>query len=337
MATVASTPLVDIAHLTKDFGAFRAVDDLSFTVQRGEVLGFLGPNGAGKSTTMKMITGFLTPSAGTVKLAGIDMRQDPRGGQTLLGYLPEGAPAWPDMTPRGFLTFIARIRGLDKAAAVKAMDRAVGMTELQPVMDQPIETLSKGFRRRVGLAQAILHDPPILIMDEPTDGLDPNQKYQVRQAIAEMAADKAIIISTHILSEVDALCGRALIIDHGAQVAHGTPTELAARSRFHNAVVLTVDSENAEAVDRALTRKYKTLTIDRHFRGGEIIFVLHPTADKNGKQAAGQTLLREVDEMAKRSRGKTKWQVRSLAFDRGRLDDVFRSLTRGDGAAPRRT
>ena len=237
--------MIDVLNLTKDFGDFRAVNNVSFSVERGQVLGFLGPNGAGKSTSMKMITGYLRPTSGTALINGIDICLEPLRAQQSMGYLPEGAPAWPDMTPRQFLDFVTRIRGLDKAAARSAAHRAIDMTELHGVLDQPIDTLSKGFRRRVGLAQAIVHDPDILIMDEPTDGLDPNQKHQVRAAIREMARTKAIIISTHILEEVDAICTRAMIIDRGRVIVEGTPSALAARSAYHGAVVVTADSDEA--------------------------------------------------------------------------------------------
>ncbi len=222
--------MIIIEDLVRRFGTFTAVGGISLHVGKGEVLGFLGPNGAGKSTTMKMITGFLAPSEGRISVCGHDVVEQQLAAQASIGYLPEGAPAYPDMTPLQFLGFIARIRGLEGEAATKAIDKAVSRTGLQAVLEQRIETLSKGFKRRVGLAQAILHDPPVLIMDEPTDGLDPNQKHTVRNLIRAMAADKAIIISTHILEEVDAVCTRAVIIDRGRIVADGTPAELLARS-----------------------------------------------------------------------------------------------------------
>jgi ABC-2 type transport system ATP-binding protein len=206
------------------------VGGISLRVEKGEVLGFLGPNGAGKSTTMKMITGFLAPTQGRITVCGHDVVEQQLAAQAAIGYLPEGAPAYPDMTPQQFLAFIARVRGLEGDAAAKAIEAAVARTGLQSVLDQRIETLSKGFKRRVGLAQAILHDPPVLIMDEPTDGLDPNQKHAVRNLIRSMAASKAIIISTHILEEVEAVCTRAIIIDKGRIVADGTPAELLAKA-----------------------------------------------------------------------------------------------------------
>jgi ABC-2 type transport system ATP-binding protein len=222
--------MIEIQNLTKRFGSVTAVNDLSLIVRPGEVLGFLGPNGAGKSTTMKMATGYLAPDQGTVRICGHDIVSDTIAAQKRLGYLPEGAPAYGEMTPREFLHFIAGVRNLSGAEARAATERAIAGAELKAVLDQPIETLSKGFRRRVGLAQAILHDPEVLVLDEPTDGLDPNQKHAVRDLIRGMSKDKTIIISTHLLEEVEAICTRAVIIDQGRIVADATPAELAARA-----------------------------------------------------------------------------------------------------------
>jgi ABC-2 type transport system ATP-binding protein len=222
--------MIEIRGLTKHFGPLRAVDGVSFDVAQGEVLGFLGPNGAGKSTTMKMVTGFLAPTAGHVKVAGHDVGEDPVAAKTAIGYLPEGAPAYPDMTPRGFLRFIGEIRGLTGSAIEGRIAEVVRRVHLEGVLDQPIETLSKGYKRRVGLAQAILHDPRVLIMDEPTDGLDPNQKHEVRTLIQEMGKTKAIVLSTHILEEVEAVCTRAIIIAKGRVLFDGKPAELEAQA-----------------------------------------------------------------------------------------------------------
>jgi ABC-2 type transport system ATP-binding protein len=222
--------MIEIQHLTKRFGPLVAVRDLSLTVGPGEVLGFLGPNGAGKSTTMKMVTGYLAPDQGSVRICGHDIVEDTLAAQKKLGYLPEGAPAYGEMTPRQFLHFIAQVRELSGEAEKEAVQRAVAGAELASVMDQPIETLSKGFRRRVGLAQAILHDPDVLVLDEPTDGLDPNQKHAVRGLIRGMAKNKTIIVSTHLLEEVDAICTRAVIIDRGRIVIDAKPAELAAKA-----------------------------------------------------------------------------------------------------------
>ncbi len=224
------TEALSIRGLTKRFGHKTVVDGVSFEARTGEVLGFLGPNGAGKSTTMKMVVGFLAPDAGTAVVLGRDVLRDPIGVKAAVGYLPEGAPAWPDMTPRAFLDFVAGVRGYDGARRRERVDNAIAATRIAEVASQPIDTLSKGFKRRVGLAQALLHDPAVLILDEPTDGLDPNQKHAVRELIRGMAADKCIVISTHVLEEVDAVCTRAMIVARGRVVADGAPAELKARS-----------------------------------------------------------------------------------------------------------
>ena len=220
--------LIEIEGLTKRFGAFTAVDAVSFTVARGEVLGFLGPNGAGKSTTMRMLAGFMIPTAGTARLMGHDVQTDGVAARRVLGFLPEGAPTYGEMSVTGFLRFCARVRGYAGAELNDRVRNALGLTRLESVRLQPVETLSKGFKRRVGLAQALLHDPPILVLDEPTDGLDPNQKHEVRALIQQMRPEKAIVISTHILEEVDAVCTRAIVIAAGRIVADATPEALRA-------------------------------------------------------------------------------------------------------------
>jgi ABC-2 type transport system ATP-binding protein len=221
--------LIEIDGLTKRFGTFTAVDSVSFQVRRGEVLGFLGPNGAGKSTTMRMLAGFMTPTAGTARILGHDVQTDSVAARRVLGFLPEGAPTYPEMPVEAFLRFCARVRGFSGSELADRVDHALDLTTLRGVRLQPVETLSKGFKRRVGLAQALLHDPPVLVLDEPTDGLDPNQKHEVRRLIAQMAPAKAIVISTHILEEVDAVCSRAIIIAGGRIVADETPQALEAR------------------------------------------------------------------------------------------------------------
>jgi ABC-2 type transport system ATP-binding protein len=218
--------LIEIVGLTKRFGSFTAVDGATFNVARGEVLGFLGPNGAGKSTTMRMLAGFMIPSSGTARICGHDVQTDGVAARRALGFLPEGAPTYPEMTVTGFLNFCARVRGFSGNELAQRVSHVVALTRLEGVLLQPVETLSKGFKRRVGLAQALLHDPPVLVLDEPTDGLDPNQKHEVRALIAQMAPHKAIVISTHILEEVDAVCTRAIIIAAGRVVADATPAEL---------------------------------------------------------------------------------------------------------------
>ena len=311
-------PVVEIHGLTKRFGALSAVEDLSFPVGRGEVLGFLGPNGAGKSTTMKMITGFLAPDAGSVRIAGRDVAREPVAVKADIGYLPEGAPLYADMTPRAFLDFIARVRGLPPARRGERIAEVVETVHLAAVLDQPIETLSKGFKRRVGLAQAILHDPGVLILDEPTDGLDPNQKHEVRNLIRGMASEKVIILSTHLLEEVEAVCTRTIIISRGRIVSDCTPRELSERSRFHNAVRLSLGQalpEGELALLEALAPVATVETLERSESRTELrIF-----------PQQGRPLVDAVGELA-RGRG---WRIEEMHAERGRLDEVFREITGG--------
>ena len=234
MATNNTTPAIEVKGLDKRFGPIHAVRNVSFSVRHGEVLGFLGPNGAGKSTTMKMITGFLEPTDGTVLVNGHDVLTEPIRVKEAIGYLPEGAPAYGEMTVRRFLEFVAEIRGYKDPEQRQRVDRVVQLVHLDNVLNQTVETLSKGFKRRVGVAQALLHDPDVLIMDEPTDGLDPNQKHEVRSLIKEMAEKKAIVISTHVLEEVDAVCSRAIIIAAGQILFDGTPAELRSESGLND-------------------------------------------------------------------------------------------------------
>ena len=241
--------MIRIDNLVKSFGAKRAVDGISFTVERGEVLGFLGPNGAGKSTTMRMITGFMPPTEGSVAVGGFDVAESPLEAKRLIGYLPENAAAYPDMTVEGFLNFAAELRGLSGAARRKALHRVIERCFLDSVLHQSIDTLSKGYKHRTCLAQALIHDPDVLIMDEPTDGLDPNQKHEVRNLIRELGRNKAIVFSTHILEEVDAACTRAIIIDRGRIVANGTPEELRAMSEIAGAVTLQARGASLGCLD----------------------------------------------------------------------------------------
>ena len=308
--------MIEIEGLVRRFGPLTAVGGVSFQVAQGEVLGFLGPNGAGKSTTMKMITGFLTPTEGRIKVCGHDVVDAPIAAKACIGYLPEGAPAYPDMTPVQFLDFIADVRGIKGAAKKDRIARVMAQVQIEGVAHQSIDTLSKGFKRRVGIAQAILHDPQVLILDEPTDGLDPNQKHEVRSLIKAMAKDKAIVISTHILEEVDAVCTRALIIAGGRVIADGTPAELLARSRYHNAVSVRIDgpANGAAAEIKGISGVSGVETTD----DGRLIVL-----SRDGKPIADQ-----VAGLA-RARG---WQVRELFVEAGRLDEVFRRVTVGEGA-----
>jgi ABC-2 type transport system ATP-binding protein len=330
--------LISVQGLTKRFGSLLAVDGVSFTVEPGEVVAFLGPNGAGKSTTMKMITGFLSPDAGTVSVAGIDVGKHTIAAQRELGYLPEGAPAYGEMTPSSFLKFCASARGLAGVERDKAIEKAVQRTNLQAVLQQPIETLSKGFKRRVGLAQAIVHMPDVLIMDEPTDGLDPNQKLEVRNLIKSMAreeskrnhAGKAIILSTHILEEVEAVCTRAIVIRKGKLVADATPQQLLERSKYHNAVSLSVRASAGTNLEAELANFAGVSSVSRASSGiaeqsHEGRFTLFPSKSEAAHGAAGGgAVLAQRTMQSCVSKG---WQVDALTIEQGRLDDVFRSLT----------
>ncbi|MBS0241309.1 MAG: ABC transporter ATP-binding protein [Proteobacteria bacterium] len=313
--------LVEADRLHKTFGTITAVDEISLRVAKGEVLGFLGPNGAGKSTTMKMLTGFLEPDGGSARVCGIPVADRPKEAKQKLGYLPEGAPAYGDMTAGSFLRFIAEIRGYDGAERAARVSKAIERTGLEGVVNQPIETLSKGFRRRVGLAQAILHDPPVLIMDEPTDGLDPNQKHHVRSLIQEMSKDKAIIVSTHILEEVEAVCTRAIVIDRGRIVADGTAEELERRMPYHNAVALKVAPERAEAVAAALRALSSVASVEELPRSNGLVAL-------RAMPKAATTIAPEV-AAALAERG---LPVVELYVERGRLDEVFRKITSEEAA-----
>jgi ABC-2 type transport system ATP-binding protein len=307
--------LIEIAGLAKNFGEIEAVRGISFTVDRGEVLGFLGPNGAGKSTTMKMLAGFLTPSAGRAAICGHDVVTDGLEARRRLGYLPEGAPAYPDMTAGAFLNFIAHMRGLKGGDARAAVDRAVGRVELAAVLNQPIETLSKGFKRRVGLAQALLHDPEVLIMDEPTDGLDPNQKHHVRGLIESMAKDKAIIISTHILEEVEAVCTRAMVIAAGRVLVDGTPAELEARSPYHHAIYLHTEAPLSGPVRAEILALPGVRTIESSGRPNDPGVYVMPLPGA------------EIAEPVRHMLEKRGTEIAELRIERGRLDGVFRDIT----------
>ncbi len=308
--------MVELDRLTRDFGPIRAVDRVSFTVGRGEVVGFLGPNGAGKTTTMRMITGFLLPTAGTARVMGHDVVAEPLAVKRQLGYLPEGAPLYGDMTVAAFLRFVAAVRGFGGAEKRRRVAAAVERAQLQEVLHQPIDTLSKGFKRRVGLAQAILHDPPVLILDEPTDGLDPNQKHEVRRLVREMAPDKAIIISTHILEEVDAVCTRAIVIARGRIVADAHPDELRARSPHHHALRLKLRAAADGLVEAlsglAAVRAVETVAV----QDGLLELMVLP---EGGRDIAADVL------GWLRAQGV---EVVESFVERGRLDEVFRMLTR---------
>lgn len=306
--------MISIDNLTKRFGHFTAVDGLSFNVAPGEVLGFLGPNGAGKSTTMKMITGFLAPTSGKISVFGHNVVEDAIAAKKMIGYLPEGAPSYGDMTPQQFLRFVGEIRGLSHGELNKQVERVVESLSLQSVLHQPIDTLSKGYKRRVGLAQAILHDPKVLILDEPTDGLDPNQKHEVRRLIQNLSRDKIVVVSTHILEEVTAVCSRAIIIAQGKILADETPAKLEQRSRFHGAVTVELnEAQTAFPILSALPEVANTdIAADNQQR-----VVLFPKP--------GAALFASVNQAINQH----GWHVRELHVEKGRLDEVFRQITQG--------
>ncbi|HAB19724.1 MAG TPA: ABC transporter ATP-binding protein [Verrucomicrobiales bacterium] len=316
--------MITVEDLVKDFGPKRAVNRVSFTVQRGEILGFLGPNGAGKSTTMRMITGFFPPTEGRVVVGGHDVNEDPIPAKRLIGYLPESAPCYSDMTVHGFLAFAAEMRGLHGTAREDAIRRVVGLCFLDSVLHQSVDTLSKGFRHRTCLAQSIIHDPPVLVLDEPTDGLDPNQKHEIRQLLKRFGKDKAIIFSTHILEEVDAVCSRAIIIDRGQVVANGTPSELRARHELAGTVSLRVHGAASDVVRSRLGSLGVAGKVTVSNDAGVIVARVFP----RDKTVNGE-LARAVAEMAARE----GWRFDDLRTEEGRLDDVFRNITRPDTTA----
>jgi ABC-2 type transport system ATP-binding protein len=314
--------MIKVENLCKAFGPKLAVNNVSFNVESGEVLGFLGPNGAGKSTSMRMITGFIPPSSGTVTVGGFDMLSNPIPAKRLIGYLPESAPAYIDMTVRGFLRFCGELSGLRGDSLNKAVHRAVEMCFLESVLYQSVDTLSKGYRHRTCFAQAIIHDPPILIMDEPTDGLDPNQKHEIRSLIRRMGERKAIIFSTHILEEVEAVCSRAIIIDRGQIVANGTPQELKQKCEYGGAVLLVV----AGVTGTQLTERFSQIPHARKTailkeEKGKVWARVYPKSENRNGELARHVLA-----------AANSWQVEELHTEEGRLDEVFRSITLPDTA-----
>ncbi len=314
--------MIKVENLVKNFGPKIAVNDVSFHVERGEVLGFLGPNGAGKSTTMRMVTGFIPPTAGRISVGGYDMLTNPIPAKRLIGYLPENAPSYADMTVLGFLNFAAEMRGIDGDARKRAVNRAVEMCMLENVLYQTIDTLSKGYRHRTCLAQSIIHDPDILVMDEPTDGLDPNQKHEVRNLIKRMGANKAIIFSTHILEEVDAACSRVIIIDRGKIVANGTPDELRRRSHLAGAVSVVVSGVSAAELSDGLSSIDLVSRVETLNETPEQAIVrAHPQSPEQ-KPA----LVRAVLELV----AQRHWRIEDLRTEEGHFDEVFRSITLPD-------
>ncbi len=309
--------MIEVQQLSKHFGAKRAVDDVSFTVSKGEILGFLGPNGAGKSTTMRMITGFIPPTAGTVRIGGADVSDDPLAARKQIGYLPENAPVYPDMTVQGYLEFCAEVRGFSGSERQRRVAATIDKCFLHQVTFQTVSTLSKGYKQRVCFAQSILHDPEYLILDEPTDGLDPNQKHEVRQMIKTMAAEKAIIFSTHILDEVDAICTRAIIIANGKIVADDTPAGLRARSPMAGALTLTLGPTAADKAADTLKglSAIESVNIVSDSEA-ELQLRLFPQANSDFKVDA---LLAEAAAQG--------FIVKAITTEQGRLDEVFRTIT----------
>jgi ABC-2 type transport system ATP-binding protein len=310
--------MITTKNLSKRYGDKLAVDDLTFSVAPGEVLGFLGANGAGKSTTMRMIAGFIAPSAGSVSVCGHDIEGEPVAAKACMGYLPEGAPSYGEMTVDEFLEFVADVRGLKGAQRRDRHAWVVERLALGGVIDQVVETLSKGFRRRVGLAQALIHDPQVLILDEPTDGLDPNQKHEVRRLINELSKDKLVIVSTHILEEVHEVCTRAIIIANGRIVADETPSALEARSRYHHAVSLRFErAEQLSVALREIASLSEILGVESDER--ELRMTAVPKSGANALSAVSALIARY------------NWDVPELHLEAGRLDEVFRTLTQPPG------
>lgn len=301
--------MIKATGLVKDFGRRRAVDGVSFEVDKGTVLGFLGPNGAGKTTTIRMVAGFLPPTGGKVLVKGIDVASDPVSAQKSIGYMPETTPLYEDMTVSGFLRFLAEVRGFSGAERNSRVDRALERCFLQPVRNQTIDTLSKGYRQRTCLAQALLHDPDILLLDEPTEGLDPNQKQVVRDMIRDMAAERVVMLSTHVLEEVEAICTRAIIISAGKVVADDTPAALKTRSSQYNVVTLSALGEGIGPELEKLAGIEKVQTLEN----GKIV-----AFPKDGKSIAADIL---------GAARQNNWKINDIKVDEGRLDDVFRQIT----------
>jgi ABC-2 type transport system ATP-binding protein len=313
--------MIEVSHLRKVFGQTIAVDDISFSVEKGEVLGFLGPNAAGKSTTMRMITGFLPPTSGTAIIGGDDIVNASLAARKKIGYLPENAPAYPEMTVIGFLDFIAEIRGFSGHRKAQRIEDTLEQCFLSDVRFQTISTLSKGFKQRVCFAQSILHDPEYLIMDEPTDGLDPNQKHEVRAMIREMAKEKTIILSTHILEEVDAVCTRAIIISDGKILADDTPEGLKARSPAHGAVCFTVQDPLGKDILHNLERIPDVRSVETlpDTGDGSVVVRIYHT-----------DLLKPPVDRLMHYFLENNVSVQSFLVEKGRLDDVFRLITTSD-------
>jgi len=309
--------MIQVKNLVKYFGMKKAVDNISFNVEKGEILGFLGPNAAGKSTTMRMITGFIPPSGGTAVIGGADITADSVAARKKIGYLPENAPVYPDMSVYAYLDFCAEVRGFSGENRKKKVEESLEKCFLKEVKFQTIGTLSKGFKQRVCFAQSIIHDPEYLILDEPTDGLDPNQKHEVRLMIRKMSADKAIILSTHILDEMDAVCSRAIIIANGHIVADDTPYNLRTRSSLHGAVSLTLPPTDTE----------KFISRIREIQGVKEVKILEKEADTLKVRIYPENADTLIANRVISALSENNYEIKSIFVEQGRLDDVFRELT----------
>jgi ABC-2 type transport system ATP-binding protein len=314
--------MIKVENLRKEFGTKVAVDGVSFSVEKGQVLGFLGPNGAGKSTTMRMVTGYFKPTSGSITIGGIDMLEDPEQAKKAIGYLPENAPLYSDMTVASFLGFCAELRGLTGGAKSKALDRVLDLCFLDSVRNQSVDTLSKGYKHRTCFAQSIIHDPDVLILDEPTDGLDPNQKHEVRGLIKRMGENKAIIFSTHILEEVEAACTRAIIIDHGKVVADGTPEQLKQRGPGAGSIRIGIKGSAGAGIKAAVEavtgiERIEALSSNDNSFAGRVY-------GRKGRDRSD--IAREIAALV----ASNSWALEELHQEEGKLDEVFRSITRMD-------
>ena len=308
--------MIEVVEISRNFGKFQAVSNVSFQVQKSEVLGFLGPNGAGKSTTMKMLTGYLQPSSGDALICGHSVTKQSLKARAKIGYLPESAPSYGEMQVEEFLRFAGKVRGLTGEKLNSQIEKVLEDTSLQTVRKQLIETLSKGYRQRTCLAQSLLHDPPVLLLDEPTDGLDPNQKYEVRKLISQLKEDRTILVSTHILEEVEAICTRAIILSEGKIVGDGTPEELLSKSVYHNAINLKISVKPNQNVQQILLG---IPSVERV----EIQSSNHQTLSFVVLAKQGQPILEEVKERLDQQNVK----IVEMYVEKGRLDEVFRQMT----------
>ncbi|MGB0139179.1 MAG: ABC transporter ATP-binding protein [bacterium] len=308
--------MIEVIEISRNFGRFQAVSNVSFQVQKSEVLGFLGPNGAGKSTTMKMLTGYLQPSSGDALICGHSVTKQSLKARAKIGYLPESAPSYGEMQVEEFLRFAGKVRGLTGGKLNSQIEKVLEDTSLQTVRKQLIETLSKGYRQRTCLAQSLLHDPPVLLLDEPTDGLDPNQKYEVRKLISQLKEDRTILVSTHILEEVEAICTRAIILSEGKIVGDGTPEELLSKSVYHNAINLKISVKPDQNVQQILLG---IPSVERV----EIQSSNHQTLSFVVLAKQGQPILEEVKERLDQQNVK----IVEMYVEKGRLDEVFRQMT----------